>query len=1023
MIHKIRPINKLDIERRSKNGNDEEKYDIIIVGAGSAGSLLTYRLAQKYPTAKILVLETGKDDVQDNVVDRTPAKGPNPNDPQDDWGQLIRGIGSLFGEGCESWQQLLRTQTTDPITSSPRIIAMPRGATLGGTSAINASLWNRGTKAGTYDKWAQALEMDPNDPASDFGWHKMTDSYVSIENRSQQTLFYGKAIKYWLSPNTTSVPTGARLNPALHGVQGQIYLNQCLLPGFASHAIEKIIQSGIQPERSFQINLDAEDPTNPPEYHSLVPSANYDQSDPHFSVINPYPLSTPGPTYIPPNSSGIKRGPEFAGPPIKLGGSKLKKSLLARCFAAPAFLYPLIYNRIPNNVTIKTECYVTRLIFDNPSDPLECTGVEYVENGWHVATVDRAIRRDVKPWQGTASEVDRMTCSKAAAVVNQEAAQKNGFKKAYAKADVFLCAGTIDSAAILQRSGIGNRSDLESLNYSPVKCILDLPGVGKSVQDTPDFVVVYHMEVDNNTYLPKSTGIPASAPLTSWPDLFGLADPQDISDPEGSSSIGGASLRIAGDGGRIRIKSDPSKPKFDFDLLSVESGGGFQVGNILWQDFMNFGLSDKSTFRFPITNIAEFNRSETGGYDGNGSVAHMTTALLISEYWDVQSQGEVRITSGNVFDRPNYAPNMLSNENDLEAFENHMMNNIIPICKKMAKKRFGPRGPFSYSSSLGAPNPTKTSLQLAPEPSPFKPFAPEYLISQEEYDKPNSPFMLGAKITINSGESGTVATWSGNTGISETSYIATLVSELTEVPQPGDEYVMASASETPLDSVEFSEDNRRNFVRFANPAGDQIFSDLFVQELPENPFVTTVGSTRITINSPGHHLSEGEIIKISGVADAVDSINSKEFNDYHVVDAVLNSNTFQIILFWNRTARPGTPGAQPYPNPAAHAKGSCGGGIGVKVHTLQFDKLKFRTWLQANYFCGWHASSSCRMGLPNDTHAVVDTRGRVYNTKGLRVCDGSILPTKPDGNSLAPIYGIAQRLFEMISTEEYDHLF
>lgn len=44
------------------------------------------------------------------------------------------------------------------------------------------------------------------------------------------------------------------------------------------------------------------------------------------------------------------------------------------------------------------------------------------------------------------------------------------------------------------------------------------------------------------------------------------------------------------------------------------------------------------------------------------------------------------------------------------------------------------------------------------------------------------------------------------------------------------------------------------------------------------------------------------------------------------------------------------------------------------------------------------------MGPPDNSSSVVDTRARVYNTLGLRVCDASILPTKPDANTQATIY-------------------
>ena len=39
-----------------------------------------------------------------------------------------------------------------------------------------------------------------------------------------------------------------------------------------------------------------------------------------------------------------------------------------------------------------------------------------------------------------------------------------------------------------------------------------------------------------------------------------------------------------------------------------------------------------------------------------------------------------------------------------------------------------------------------------------------------------------------------------------------------------------------------------------------------------------------------------------------------------------------------------------------------------------------------------HPTSTCKMGMSNDTGAVVDTHGRVYGVQSLRVVDASIFP-------------------------------
>ena len=48
----------------------------------------------------------------------------------------------------------------------------------------------------------------------------------------------------------------------------------------------------------------------------------------------------------------------------------------------------------------------------------------------------------------------------------------------------------------------------------------------------------------------------------------------------------------------------------------------------------------------------------------------------------------------------------------------------------------------------------------------------------------------------------------------------------------------------------------------------------------------------------------------------------------------------------------------------------------------------------------------------------MDSRLRVYGTRGLRVCDASILPVIPRGNVLAAVYGWAEKLVEIVLREE-----
>ncbi|HET8899637.1 MAG TPA: choline dehydrogenase [Rhodanobacteraceae bacterium] len=104
-------------------------FDYLIVGAGSAGCVLANRLSAN-PQHRVCLLEAGPPD--DSLLVRVPA-----------------GIIALMRSRRRNWRYWSVPQTA----LDGRQLYIPRGKTLGGSSAVNAMIYTRGHRT-DYDHWA-----------------------------------------------------------------------------------------------------------------------------------------------------------------------------------------------------------------------------------------------------------------------------------------------------------------------------------------------------------------------------------------------------------------------------------------------------------------------------------------------------------------------------------------------------------------------------------------------------------------------------------------------------------------------------------------------------------------------------------------------------------------------------------------------------------------------------------------------------------------------------------------------------
>jgi choline dehydrogenase len=164
-------------------------YDLIIIGAGSAGCVLANRLSAK-SSRRVLLLEAGPEDT--NIWTRVPA-----------------GVPRVVAHPAISWGYVSEPEPG----LKQRQLFLPRGRLVGGTSCINGHVYMRGTPE-DYDGWLAA-----GNPG--WGWQDVLPHFKRTESHH-----LGES--------------------ELHGGRGELHVSPVMEPHPASQAfIDAAIANGM----------------------------------------------------------------------------------------------------------------------------------------------------------------------------------------------------------------------------------------------------------------------------------------------------------------------------------------------------------------------------------------------------------------------------------------------------------------------------------------------------------------------------------------------------------------------------------------------------------------------------------------------------------------------------------------------------------------------------------------------------------------------------------------------------------
>jgi choline dehydrogenase-like flavoprotein len=420
---------------------ESSEFDYIIVGSGAGGGPLAARLA--LAGKQVLVIEAGS-----NPAELAPTAGP----------REVSAVPSFNGLASEhpdlSWEFFVKHYSNPPsidpkehVDKDPERtgIFYPRAAALGGCTIHNAMI----TICGPDSDWDDLADFVRDD-----SWRAETmRPYFQRLERNQ----YFKASEpprsrwgkvwanicwlFWREPDYTN---------GRHGYEGWLRTSVTdLAIGLKDFQLVKMLKAAL-----WQANQAGIDRFATFVYHFLRGGLRRTREtlDPNHARTQ---AETPEGLALIPLAVGAKNeAPDDDGDPsLRMRGHR----------SGPREFLLEVQARYPDRLTIWTDCFVTRILFEE--DPLRAIGVRFL----HGEKLYHAHPSYNPPPDKT-----------------HDVLVKNS-------GEVILCGGSFNTPQLLMLSGIG---DEKHLREQGIECRVDSPGVGRNLHDRYEVTVVSEMEGD-----------------------------------------------------------------------------------------------------------------------------------------------------------------------------------------------------------------------------------------------------------------------------------------------------------------------------------------------------------------------------------------------------------------------------------------------------------------------------------------------------------------------------------------------